>query len=150
MFASTGWVRVVALLAVLAMVASVGYSALLTMQAPTWIVLVLAALVGAAAAPGPPDRHPRDPREALTAADQAWAKRIALKRSDLPDALDALEQAVRDHRRIALRRRGNEYVVVAERLDTGAMDERLEGRLPMTGEVLSFRLRELETFTVLP
>jgi hypothetical protein len=67
-----------------------------------------------------------------------------------PDALDALEQAVRDHRRIALRRRGNEYVVVAERLDTGARDERLEGRLPMTGEVLSFRLRELETFTVLP
>jgi len=49
-----------------------------------WIVLVLAALVGAAAALGQPDRHPRDPREAFTAADQAWAKRIALKGSDLP------------------------------------------------------------------
>lgn len=67
-----------------------------------------------------------------------------------PDALDAIERAVRDHRRIALRRRGTEYVVVAVRLATGDRDERLEGRLPMTGEVLSFNLRELETFTVLP
>src|SRR5437773_2089458 len=36
-----------------------------------------------------------------------------------PDALDALERAVRERRRVALRRRGTEYVVVAERLDTG-------------------------------
>jgi hypothetical protein len=49
-----------------------------------WILLPLAALIGVAAAPGPPDRHPRDPREAFTVADQAWAKRIALRRSDLP------------------------------------------------------------------
>lgn len=67
-----------------------------------------------------------------------------------PDALDALERAVREHRRVALRRRGTEYVVVAEELDTGDRDEVLKGRLPMTGEVLSFRLRELETFAVLP
>ena len=40
-----GWVRVVAVLAVVAMVASVGYSALVTVQAPTWMVFVLAALV---------------------------------------------------------------------------------------------------------
>lgn len=67
-----------------------------------------------------------------------------------PDALDALERAVREHRRVALRRRGTEYVVVAEELETGDRDEVLRGRLPMTGEVLSFRLRELETFAVLP
>jgi hypothetical protein len=67
-----------------------------------------------------------------------------------PEALDALEQAVRERRRVALRRRGTEYVVVAERLDTHTVDETLEGRLPMTGEVLAFPLRELETFTVLP
>jgi hypothetical protein len=30
------------------------------------------------------DRHPRDPREAFTASDRAWAQRIVLKRSDLP------------------------------------------------------------------
>lgn len=67
-----------------------------------------------------------------------------------PQALDALELAVRERRRVALRRRGTEYVVVAERLDTHQRDEVLEGRLPMTGEVLAFPLRDLETFSVLP
>ena len=67
-----------------------------------------------------------------------------------PDALDALERAVRERRRVALRRRGTEYVVDAERLDTADRDETLEAWLPMTGELLAFRLRELEMFTVLP
>jgi len=67
-----------------------------------------------------------------------------------PDALDALERAVREHRRVALRRRGTEYVVVAEELVTGDRDETLRGRLPMTGEVLAFRLRDLEMFAILP
>jgi transcriptional antiterminator Rof (Rho-off) len=67
-----------------------------------------------------------------------------------PDALDALERAVREHRRVALRRRGTEYVVVALRLATEDRDELLEGRLPMTGETLAFRLRDLERFAVLP
>ena len=67
-----------------------------------------------------------------------------------PEALDALELAVRERRRVALRRRGNEYVVVAMRLETGPRDEILEGMLPMTGEILAFPLRELETFAVLP
>lgn len=71
-------------------------------------------------------------------------------RAITPDALDALEAAVRNQRRIALMRRGNEYVVVAVRLDTSNPDERLDARLPMTGEVLSFRLRELDSFAVLP
>jgi len=67
-----------------------------------------------------------------------------------PDALDALERAVRERRRVALRRRGTEYVVVAQRLETSGRDEVLAGRLPMTGEVLTFRLRDLEMFAVLP
>ncbi len=67
-----------------------------------------------------------------------------------PDALDALERAVRERRRVALRRRGTEYVVVAERLGTAEREETFEGRLPMTGEILAFRLRELDTFAVLP
>jgi hypothetical protein len=57
---------------------------------------------------------------------------------------------VRERRRVALRRRGTEYVVVAERLDTLERDEALQGRLPMTGELLAFPLRELESFAVLP
>jgi hypothetical protein len=67
-----------------------------------------------------------------------------------PDALDALELAVREQRRVALRRRGTEYVVVAERLEATGRDEVLVGRLPMTGEALAFRLRELERFAILP
>jgi len=67
-----------------------------------------------------------------------------------PDALDALERAVRERRRVALSRRGTEYVVVAERLDVEGRDETLRARLPMTGELMSFRLRELDIFAVLP
>jgi len=71
-------------------------------------------------------------------------------RSLTPDALDALERAVRERRRVALRRRGTEYVVVAERLEMLARDEALQGRLPMTGELLAFALHDLESFAVLP
>jgi transcriptional antiterminator Rof (Rho-off) len=67
-----------------------------------------------------------------------------------PDALDALERAVRERRRVALSRRGTEYVVVAEVLRTEGRDETLEARLPMTGELLRFRLRDLDSFSVLP
>ena len=67
-----------------------------------------------------------------------------------PESLDALERAVREQRRGALRRRGTAYVVVAVGLETSSRDEVLEGRLPMTGEVLTFPLRELERFAVLP
>jgi len=67
-----------------------------------------------------------------------------------PEALDALERAVRQHLRVALRRRGTEYLVVAERLDSSGRDEVFSGRLPMTGEVLAFPLRDLESFAVLP
>jgi hypothetical protein len=67
-----------------------------------------------------------------------------------PESLDALERAAREHRRVALRRRGTEYVVVAERLETSGRDDVLAARLPMTGELLTFRLHDLESFAVLP
>ena len=78
------------------------------------------------------------------------SSRIPEYRALTPEALDALERAVRQHLRVALRRRGTEYVVVAERLETTGRDDALAGRLPMTGELLTFRLRELESFAVLP
>ena len=40
--------------------------------------------------------------------------------------------------------------MVAERLETVARDEALHGWLPMTGELLAFRLHDLESFAVLP
>ena len=67
-----------------------------------------------------------------------------------PESLNALERAVRERRRVALRRRGTEYVVVAERLEMSGRDDVLSGRLPMTGELLPFRLRDLESFAILP
>jgi hypothetical protein len=67
-----------------------------------------------------------------------------------PDALDALEQAVRERKRVALMRRGTEYVVTAERLLSEGREDVLVGRLPMTGEALQFNLREVERFAVLP
>lgn len=67
-----------------------------------------------------------------------------------PASLDALERAVREGRRVALLRRGTEYVVVAVRLESAGRDEVLHARLPMTGESLEFRLRELERFAILP
>ena len=68
-----------------------------------------------------------------------------------PDALDALELAVRERRRVALRRRGTEYVVVAVRqkvtmvFQNGALFDSIS-----VGENVAFPLRELETFAVLP
>ena len=71
-----------------------------------------------------------------------------------PEAIDALERAVREHRRVALMRRGTEYGVVAERLEArgvgGGGAEVLHARLPMTGEVHEFALGDLEWFAVLP
>lgn len=65
-----------------------------------------------------------------------------------PERLDQLERAVRDGRRVALMRRGTEFVVIAVRLTTNGGREALVGRLPMTGEELTFMLDELEAFHV--
>src|SRR5213083_193315 len=91
-----------------------------------------------------------DHLELLRSPDTRFMATIPEYRALSPDALDALERAVRQHLRVALRRRGTEYVVVAERLETSGRDDVLAGRLPMTGELLTFRLRDLESFAVLP
>ena len=65
-----------------------------------------------------------------------------------PERMDQLERAVRDGRRVALRRRGTEYVIVAERLGVRGTREALIGRLPMTGDVLTFTLDEIERFEI--
>jgi len=63
--------------------------------------------------------------------------------------LDQLERAVRDSRRVSLDRRGTEYVVTAVRLTQVAGREALIGRLPMTGEEMTFVLDDVEGFMVL-
>ncbi|HEU4474219.1 MAG TPA: hypothetical protein VFR72_05250 [Gemmatimonadales bacterium] len=63
--------------------------------------------------------------------------------------MDQLENAVRRGLRVALSRRGTEYIVVARRITTIGRHEALIGRLPMTGEDLPFLLGEIDHFQVL-
>jgi uncharacterized protein with PhoU and TrkA domain len=63
--------------------------------------------------------------------------------------MDQLERAARDGRRVALTRRGTEYVVVAQRVTSLGRYDALIGWLPMTGEELTFRLDEMESFQVI-
>ncbi len=63
--------------------------------------------------------------------------------------MEQLEHAVQHRRRVQLRRRGNEYVVVAERLTTSRGREALAGYLSMTGEEMLFVLSDLEFFQVI-
>ena len=62
--------------------------------------------------------------------------------------MDQLERAARDRLRVALTRRGTEYVVTALRLTTVDRRDALVGRLPMTGEELTLRLDEVDSFQV--
>jgi hypothetical protein len=64
------------------------------------------------------------------------------------DRMDQLESAARRGQRVALSRRGTEYVVVAIRVTTEERHDVLVGRLPMTGEELAFRLDQIDSFQV--
>ncbi|MBM4187975.1 MAG: hypothetical protein FJ206_11775 [Gemmatimonadetes bacterium] len=66
-----------------------------------------------------------------------------------PARMDQLERAARDGKRVALMRRGTEYVVVARRLETTGRGDRLVGILPMTGDEISFDLTQVEDFHVI-
>jgi hypothetical protein len=63
--------------------------------------------------------------------------------------MDQLERAVRDGLKVALNRRGTEYIVTALRITTVDRREALVGRLPMTGEELAFRLDQIDSFQVI-
>ena len=64
------------------------------------------------------------------------------------DRMDQLESAARRGQRVALSRRGTEYIVVAVRVGTDDRHEVLVGYLPMTGEELIFRLDQIDSFQV--
>ena len=65
------------------------------------------------------------------------------------DRMDQLEHAAREGQRVALSRRGTEFIVVALRVTTVERHEVLIGRLPMTGEDLTFRLDQIDSFQVI-
>jgi hypothetical protein len=66
-----------------------------------------------------------------------------------PERLDQLESAARNGRRVALNRRGTEYIVMAVRITTVGNREAFVGRLPMTGEEMTFVLDDIEAMQVL-
>ncbi len=63
--------------------------------------------------------------------------------------MDQLESAARRGLRVALSRRGTEYIVVAVRVTSVGRHDALIGWLPMTGEELTFRLDEIQSFQVI-
>lgn len=61
---------------------------------------------------------------------------------------DALERAIVDGARVAIFRRGTEYLVIPERLTTKDGAEAIAARHPTTGARLVLRLDECESFEV--
>ncbi len=66
-----------------------------------------------------------------------------------PEKLDQLERAAREGRRVALFRRGTEYIVTVIRMTTSDNKEAVIGRIPMTGEEMVFVLTDLEGMQLL-
>ena len=67
-----------------------------------------------------------------------------------PERMEQLERAAREGRRVVLRRRGTEYVVLERRVFHEGRRDALIGYLTMTGEEQRFYLEELDEFHVLP
>lgn len=61
---------------------------------------------------------------------------------------DRLERAVASGKRIAVWRRGTEYVVVPDRLRTDAGRELIEARNPTTGDHMKLYVDEIDGFEV--
>ena len=62
---------------------------------------------------------------------------------------DALERAVMDRRRIAIYRRGTEFVVVPRRLRLERGREAIDSVHPTTGDEITFYIDEVETIEVI-
>jgi hypothetical protein len=83
----------------------------------------------------------------FTSSGLSWLNTSAFTRN-VPERLDQLERAVRDRRRVALSRRGSEFIVVAVAVRSNGRQDVLVGHLPMTGEELEFVLEEIDWFQV--
>jgi hypothetical protein len=65
------------------------------------------------------------------------------------DQYEELERAIFDGRRIAVMRRGTEYVVRAERLRIERGRELLEATHPTTGDAITFHLDDVDSIQVI-
>jgi hypothetical protein len=66
-----------------------------------------------------------------------------------PERMNRLENATRKGLRVAVMRRGTEYIVTAVRMTSTGTREAFVGHLPMTGEELTFVLDDLDEFQVI-
>jgi hypothetical protein len=62
---------------------------------------------------------------------------------------DALERAISTGRRLSVWRRGNEYIIVVDRLRVTGGREALEAHHPTTGDKLTLYIDELEGIEVI-
>ncbi|MDB4885449.1 MAG: hypothetical protein JWN79_887 [Gemmatimonadetes bacterium] len=62
---------------------------------------------------------------------------------------DALERAIADGRRLSVWRRGNEYIIIVDRLRVTGGREALECHHPTTGDKLVMYIDELEGIEVI-
>lgn len=65
------------------------------------------------------------------------------------DEYEVLERAIIDRRRLAIYRRGTEYVVVPERLLISGGRESIDAAHPTTGDRMTFRIDELDDIQVI-
>jgi hypothetical protein len=65
-----------------------------------------------------------------------------------PAQYDALERAIADRRRLAVWRRGTEFMIVVDRLRVTGGREALEAHHPTTGDKLTLFIDELEGIEV--
>ena len=65
-----------------------------------------------------------------------------------PSQYDDLERAILDGTRIAVQRRGTEYVVVPERLRVSGGREAVEATHPTTGERITLYIDEVDRIEV--
>ncbi|HEX6599817.1 MAG TPA: hypothetical protein VF034_10885 [Gemmatimonadaceae bacterium] len=65
-----------------------------------------------------------------------------------PSQYDALERAIANGRRLAVWRRGTEFVIVVDRLRVAGGREALEAHHPTTGDRLTLYIDELEGIEV--
>ena len=62
---------------------------------------------------------------------------------------DALEEAILAGRRIAVRRRGTEYVVIPIELRISGRRETIEARNPTTGDLMTIFLDDVDAFDII-
>lgn len=63
---------------------------------------------------------------------------------------DALERAIIDGQRVAVRRRGTEFLVIPIAIGARAGRETIEARHPTTGERLTLVIEEIDEIEVVP